>query len=91
MGFYRLTDKTNIGVGTPNININWNADNNNRWTIPIGIGFNTMAKIGKLPVKWGLELHYYVEKPDNFGPEWNLRLIFSPIIPKPAFSKKPIF
>jgi hypothetical protein len=91
IGFYRLTDKTNIGVGTPNININWNADNNNRWTVPIGIGFNTMAKIGKLPVKWGLELHYYVEKPDNFGPEWNLRLIFSPIIPKPAFSKKPIF
>lgn len=54
-------------------------------------GFNTMTKIGKLPVKWGLELHYYAIKPDDFGPQWNLRLIFSPVIPKPAFSKRPIF
>jgi hypothetical protein len=91
MLFYRITAQTNIGLGSPNINIDWNANSDNKWTIPIGLGFNTMAKIGKLPVKWGIELHYYVKTPDNFGPEWNLRVLFSPIIPKPAFSKKPIF
>ena len=90
VAFYRLTDSTNIGFGSPNITADWDADSENRWKIPVGIGFNTTSKIGKLPVKWGLELHYYVEKPDNFGPEWNLRLVFSPVIPKPAFSKRPL-
>jgi hypothetical protein len=89
--FYRITAATNIGLGTPNININWNANSDNQWTIPIGIGFNTMSKIGKLPIKWGFELHYYVESPDSFGPEWNFRFIFVPVVPSPAFSKKPIF
>jgi hypothetical protein len=91
IAFYRLTAETNIGLGSPNIIANWNADKDNRWTVPVGLGFNTTIKIGKLPVKVGVELHYYVEQPDSFGPEWNLRFIFSPVIPKPAFSKRPIF
>lgn len=86
-----LTAETNIGFGSPNITADWEADSDNRWTVPVGLGFNTMTKIGKLPVKWGLELHYFVEKPDAFGPEWNLRFVFSPVVPKPAFSKAPIF
>ena len=88
--FYRLTADTNIGFG-PNITVDWTADSDQRWTIPVGLGFNTMAKIGPLPVKWGVEAYYYVESPDSFGPDWGLRFIFSPIIPKPGFSKVPIF
>jgi hypothetical protein len=91
VAFYRMTDETNIGFGSPNIVIDWTENNDNRWTIPVGLGFNTMSKIGKLPVKWGMELHYFVEQSDRFGPQWNLRLMFSPIIPSPGFSKKPIF
>jgi hypothetical protein len=88
--YYRLTDATNIGFG-PNITADWTADSDQRWTVPVGLGFNTTTKIGPLPVKVGLEVYTYVEKPDNFGPDWGIRLIFSPIVPKPAFSKKPIF
>jgi len=91
VGFYRLSEETNIGLGSPNITADWEADSGNRWSVPVGLGFNTMSKIGPLPVKWGLELHYYVEKPDTFGPQWNLRFLFSPVVPKPAFSKRPIF
>jgi len=88
--FYRLTADTNIGFG-PNITVDWTADSDQRWTIPVGLGFNTMAKVGPLPVKVGLEAYYYVESPDSFGPDWGLRFIFSPVVPKPGFSKVPIF
>lgn len=88
--YYRLTEATNIGFG-PNITADWTADSDQRWTIPVGLGFNTTTKIGKLPVKIGLEFYHYVKKPDNFGPQWNIRLIFSPVVPKPAFSKRPLF
>jgi hypothetical protein len=88
--YYRLTSDINIGFG-PNIIADWTADRDNRWTIPVGLGINKTIKIGPLPVKVGLEGYYYVEKPDNFGPEFGLRFIFAPVVPKPAFSKKPIF
>ena len=88
--YYRYSDSINIGFG-PNITADWTAESDQRWTVPVGLGFNTTTKIGKLPVKIGLEAYYYVESPDNFGPQWNLRLIFSPVVPKPAFSKRPLF
>ena len=88
--YYRLTSGTNIGFG-PNITCDWTADSDQRWTVPVGLGINTMIKIGKLPVKVGVETYYYVESPDSFGPQWDIRILFVPIVPKPAFSKKPIF
>lgn len=79
---YRYSDETNIGMG-PNISINWNESGSDRYTIPVGLGFDTMAMFGPLPVKWGAELHYYANQPDAFGPEWNLRVFFVPIVPNP--------
>ena len=87
---YRLTPTTNIGFG-PNIRINWEEDSNNRWSIPVGLGGDTLIKLGPLPVKVGLEAYYYVEKPDDFGPEWQVRLIFVPVIPSPKWSQIPLF
>lgn len=90
IGYYRLSEETNIGF-CPNITADWTADSDQRWTVPVGLGFNTMTKIGPLPVKVGVEAYYYVEKSDNFGPDMGLRFIFSPVVPKPGFSKIPIF
>jgi len=87
---YRLTPTTNIGFG-PNIRINWEEDSDNRWSIPVGLGGDTLVKLGPLPVKVGLEAYYYVEKPDDFGPEWQVRLIFVPVIPSPKWSQIPLF
>ena len=42
-----------------------------------------LIKIGKLPVRVGIEAQYYVVRKDSSGPEWNIRLIFSPIIGNP--------
>ncbi len=91
LAFYRLSAETNIGFGAPNITANWEADSDQRWTVPIGIGWNTTTQIGPLPVKIGIEAYKYVQSPDNFGQEWGLRFIFSPVVPKPGFSKNPIF
>ncbi len=90
IGYYRLNEHTNIGF-SPNITADWTADSDNRWTIPVGLGVNTMTKIGPLPVRVGVEAYYYVEKSDNFGPDMGLRFLFAPVVPKPRFSKVPIF
>ncbi len=87
---YRVSPTTNIGFG-PNIRANWKLPRKNRWSVPIGFGGDVLVKAGPLPVKLGAELYYYVEKPDDFGPEWQLRIMVSPVLPAPAWSRKPLF
>jgi len=84
---YRKNAVTNIGMA-PNWRYNWETD---QWSIPLGIGFDTMTKIGKLPAKIGLEAYYYVKQDDVFGPEWQLRFLFVPVIPASASSRVPWF
>ncbi len=87
---YRITPATNIGCG-PNIRINWAADGRDRVTFPIGFGGDTLIKLGPLPARVGLEFHYYPITPEVAGPQYNLRLLFVPVIPAPEWSKRPLF
>jgi len=76
----------------PNIQYNWALQkHDNRLTLPVGGGIDTMIKLGPLPVKIGVEYYRYVKTPDIYGPKWQLRFYFSPVIPSPAWSKKPMF
>lgn len=84
---YRATPLTNIGIA-PNIQYNWETD---ELSLPIGIGADTLVKLGPLPVKIGAEVYYYVQQDDAFGPEWQLRLLFVPVLPAPEWSRKPLF
>jgi hypothetical protein len=84
---YRVSNKTNIGMA-PNWRYNWETD---QLSLPIGIGFDTLIKIGKLPVKIGIEAYYYVERDDDFGPKYQLRFLFVPVLPSPAWSRSPLF
>ncbi len=84
---YKYSAVTNIGAA-PNVQYNWETE---ELSLPIGIGFDTMAKIGQLPVKFGAELHYYVKQDDAFGPEWRLRLYFVPVLAAPGWTKNAIF
>jgi hypothetical protein len=79
---WRLNETALIGM-TPNISIDWTAKSGNRISVPIGLGYIDIIKIGKLPVRVGIEAQYYVVRKDSSGPEWNIRLIFSPIIANP--------
>lgn len=84
---YRVTPTTNIGTA-PNWRYNHETD---ELDLPIGGGFDTLIMIGKLPVKIGLEVYYFVDNNEDFGPEWQIRLLFVPIIPSPGWSRIPIF
>jgi len=57
----------------------------------LGIGADTVIKIGPMPCKIGAEWHWFAKKPDEFGPEWQFRFFIVPVVPKPDFAKKPIF
>ena len=88
---YRLSKDTNIGMA-PNIQYNWSAHKHeDRLTLPVGGGMDTMIKIGPLPVKVGVEYYHYLKTPDTYGPKWQVRVYFSPVIPSPAWSKKAMF
>ncbi len=84
---YRYSALTNIGAA-PNIKYNWETD---EMSLPVGIGFDTMMNIGKLPAKVGAEVYYYVDQDDDFGPEWQLRVYLSPVIPSPNWARNPLF
>ena len=62
---------------------NWEADNDNRWTIPLGGGGGggKVFKIGPQPLNLQTQVFYNVEKPD-LGPEWSLRVQLQFLFPK---------
>lgn len=66
---------------TPVITANWEADSENRWTIPFGGGIGRMVKFGMLPVDFKLAAYYNIEKP-KFGPDWNLQFTVKLLFPK---------
>ncbi len=72
----------NIGY-SGNVLANWKSDSaRNVWTVPVGIGVSKVVKLGQLPVKIGLGVQYMVQRPDNFGQQWNIQLGVTPVIPK---------
>jgi len=84
---YRLSQTTNIGMAP-----NWRYNHeSNQLSLPIGIGFDTLVKLGPLPTKIGLEAYYYAAKDDDFGPTWQLRFLFVPVLPAPAWSRQALF
>ena len=70
-------------TGQPTWSYNHNAEDGNKLTFPIATGVNKVAKFGKLPVKISLQYWYYVASPDTFGPQHQIRLQFSPVVPLP--------
>jgi hypothetical protein len=71
-----------------NILADWKASSGDRWTVPIGVSVGKVLKFGRLPVKVQLAGQYIPIRPDN-GPEWNIQLQLTPVIPK--LIKEPLF
>lgn len=80
--FYFLNFPGGWQVGAaPTVEIDWAADSDDRWSVPVGLGVQKVVILGKIPVKLGLEANYYVMSPDTFGKEWKVKLTVAPIIP----------
>jgi len=65
----------------PIMTANWEANSDDRWTVPIGGGVGKVQRIGKLPVNFQLGAYWNVVKPDN-GPDWQLRFQVQFLFPK---------
>ena len=79
---YRSSATELIGM-TPNIRVDWKADSGEKVSFPIGLGYSNVVKFGRMPVRMAIELQHYVKQPDEFGPDWNLRLLFVPVVANP--------
>jgi len=60
-----------------------NATSGNKLTLPIGTGVSKTMIFGKTPWKFSLQYWYYVESPDDFGPEHLIRFQVAPVVPLP--------
>jgi hypothetical protein len=82
--FYSLFMKDGWVFGAnPVFTYNHEASSGNELTFPIGIGISKLAILGGQPVRFGLQYWYYVESPDDFGPQHLLRLQISPVVKLP--------
>ena len=71
-----------VGMG-PTISVDWEADSDNRLTVPVGLGVTKTVRWGGMPVKLRAEAHYSIVAPDDYGSTWNLRLQITPVIKSP--------
>ena len=80
--YYSITDTVSLWAG-PNILIDWEQDDSsNRYSVPVGLGANTTVNFGKVPVRFVLEVHKYVIRPDTIpAPDWDFRFILIPAVP----------
>ncbi len=68
---------------SPNVTIDWEADSDNKLTLPIAIGIGKMFKIGPMPVMLMAEYQYSIISPDNIGNESTIMLQANFIIKNP--------
>jgi len=82
--FYTINLKSAWQVqAQPTWSYNHEAESGNKWTIPLGIGVSKTIVAGKTPWKFSLQYWYFVESPDNFGPQQQIRFQIAPVVPLP--------
>jgi hypothetical protein len=85
---YALNQESGFGV-MPNWNYNWET---RRWTqLFVGVGFDAMINLGPVPTQVGIEFHYNLAQNDLLNPQWQVRLVFTPVVPAPAWASRPLF
>jgi hypothetical protein len=69
----------------PIISANWEADSENTWTVPLGLGAGKLVKLGgKLPVNLNANYFYNVVSP-SYGPDWQIRVLAAVLLPTSIF------
>ena len=84
-----LPNAWQVGLGSPIININWKADDDDEVNLPVGLGVGKTVRVGKLPVKVQLQGQYSVVHEDTLGQRWLIQLTLTPVIPN--LIRNPIF
>ncbi|WNC73875.1 hypothetical protein RGQ13_07750 [Thalassotalea psychrophila] len=53
---------------------------NEQWTVPLNFNVGRTVQWNERPWKLSVELDYYVEKNEDFGPDWMLTFRISPVV-----------
>jgi hypothetical protein len=53
------------------------------FTVPLNLGFAKTAMFGKVPVKFSLQGHSFVTRPDVLGQNWGIFFQIVPVINVP--------
>lgn len=65
-------------VGTaPIFTYDWKID---EWTAPVNLTLGKTVIIKNRPWKIGVEINYFADQPDAFGPEWMVGLDITPVV-----------
>jgi hypothetical protein len=90
---YRLLIRRYLGTGrsqynrvfvsgcAPIITANWEAPDDQQWTVPFGLDIGKLFRVGKLPINTALHGYYNAVKPD-YGADWTLRGQIQLMFPK---------
>jgi hypothetical protein len=60
---------------------NWNANSDNRWTVPLGGGIAKFLNIGNQPLMARLDAYYNIERPVG-APDWSMNFLIRLFFPK---------
>lgn len=60
---------------------NWEADKDNRWTIPLGAGVGKVFSVGSVPLNCSAHAYRNVESPED-GADWQMRIQVQLLFPK---------
>ncbi len=67
----------------PTISIDWDANRDDRLTLPIGFGVSKTTRTGNTPLKLALDINKTLVGPDTFGQDWLIKLTVTPVIKLP--------
>ncbi|MEM9255912.1 MAG: hypothetical protein AAGA91_10705 [Pseudomonadota bacterium] len=81
--FYAL----NLGKGwqlasEPVFSYDHRAASGDEWSLPVGVGLWKTVEWRDRPWRMGIEYWHYVEQLDTFGPEFQIRLRLTPVLPR---------
>jgi hypothetical protein len=70
--------------GSPTFSYNHEARNNdNKLSLPLAVGVSRTVLFSGRPWKFGVQYWHYVESPDDFGPDYQIRFSVSPVVALP--------
>jgi hypothetical protein len=76
-------------LGTDPVNTaNWEAPQDERWTVPVGGGIGRVIMRGRQPVNLSLEAYTYAES-NSMGPDWTVQLGIQLLFPEELLFRPP--
>lgn len=79
---FNLKDGWQISA-SPTFSYDHEAASGQRWILPVGLGVSKTSIVGGRPWKFALQFWQYVEAPDAFGPDWQIRFTVTPVVSLP--------